>query len=99
MLLEKHISVNKIVKINNPINHEAIIKFASEKVAEKIPDNYILFVGRLSVVKNIPYLLKSFKKLQDTNQNLNLVIVGDGKERNNLEIISKKLGITNKVFL
>lgn len=97
MLLKYGISDNKIVKINNPINHTAIKKLASEEIVENIPNNYILFVGRLTPVKNIHYLLRSFKDLQDSNYNLNLIIVGDGGERKRLEIISQELGISNKV--
>ena len=50
----------------------------------------LLFVGRLVDVKNIPLLLKAYKKLPDEYE---LVIIGDGDKREELQKLCKSLGI------
>ena len=55
----------------------------------------LVFVGRLVPVKGIDYLIKSFALLP-TDMNIECTIVGDGRERNNLENLANKLSVTNK---
>ena len=50
----------------------------------------LLFVGRLVDVKNIPLLLKAYKKLSDEYE---LIIIGDGEKREELQQLCKSLGI------
>jgi glycosyltransferase involved in cell wall biosynthesis len=54
--------------------------------------NYMLFVGRLEKYKGVHELLHIVKIVQ-----FPLVIVGDGRERNNLENLAKALNIQDKV--
>jgi glycosyltransferase involved in cell wall biosynthesis len=55
------------------------------------PDRiHILYVGRLVPYKHVEDAISAFKMLtNDTQQNWVLTIVGDGPERNNLELISR----------
>ena len=55
-----------------------------------------LFVGRISIEKNIEVLLKGFKKLNC--ENTKLLIVGSGPHLKNLKELTKKLEIGNKVI-
>lgn len=52
------------------------------------PKNNLLYIGRLSAEKGISTLIKAFKKVD--KQNLQLIIVGDGPEKERLEEMSKK---------
>ncbi|MCB0467311.1 MAG: glycosyltransferase [Aequorivita sp.] len=56
----------------------------------------ILFVGRLVEVKNLPFLLECFSKVE--NKDCKLVLVGDGALRKELETLSEKLNISGKVI-
>ena len=53
------------------------------------------FVGSLTKQKGVKYLLESIVKLK--NKDLKLVLIGDGKERVELEKQAKRLGIADKV--
>lgn len=53
----------------------------------------ILFVGRLSKEKDIPTLLKAFKKILNIHPKTLLLIVGDGPERSSLENLAQDLNI------
>lgn len=57
----------------------------------------VLFVGRLTEVKNIPLLIQAFAQLH-TDDNARLVIVGDGDMRENLLSMAQKAGMENKII-
>jgi glycosyltransferase involved in cell wall biosynthesis len=57
----------------------------------------LLFVGRLVHVKGIDVLFKSFKKLSIEDDSLVLVLVGEGEELTNLQMLSKHLNIFDKI--
>lgn len=61
--------------------------------------NFILFVGHLQKVKGIEYLIESFLKISKEFLEFKLVIIGDGPERNNLELGIRKYELGNKVEL
>jgi glycosyltransferase involved in cell wall biosynthesis len=56
-------------------------------------------VGRLVKRKGIDLLIRSLKILEKEGFNVVLKIAGEGPERNNLEILAKKLGVNNVIFL
>ena len=58
----------------------------------------ILFVGRLIERKGLEYLIKAFTRFSEFND-IALLIVGDGPERNRLEVLCKELKISNVIFI
>lgn len=93
--VKKHlISINEIPEskgevIYNPVSiPKEFLKIDSDKFK-------IVYVGRLEVVKNVENLIKAFANLNSTN--VHLTIVGDGRERNNLEELSAKLQAESKI--
>src|SRR3989344_5400643 len=61
--------------------------------------NSILFIGRLEKRKGTKYLLKSFAQLQKKYPDIELVIAGDGPERQMLEDYATKHDIKHIKFL
>ncbi len=57
------------------------------------PDKRILFVGRLHPVKGVRYLLQAMQLVHEEMPDAKLILVGDGKERENLESLTDHLGI------
>lgn len=62
-----------------------------------IPNDYILFVGRLSKVKNIELLIRGFSQLPN-KENLNLLILGDGPEYDSLNNLCENLNLGSYVI-
>ncbi|MCP6718278.1 MAG: glycosyltransferase family 4 protein [Patescibacteria group bacterium] len=60
-------------------------------------DKFILFVGQLEKVKGIDVLVKAFSEIEKEFFDFKLIIIGDGKERQNLKNLSSKLRIREKV--
>lgn len=58
----------------------------------------ILTARRLVLEKRVDLLIKSFHKLLEYNTNLQLIIAGDGPEKENLINLTKKLKISKKVL-
>lgn len=56
----------------------------------------VLFVGRLSPEKNLPYLLKAFAGVARREPSAALSIVGDGPERSKLVRLAHELGVQNR---
>jgi glycosyltransferase involved in cell wall biosynthesis len=56
----------------------------------------LLYTGRLEKVKGLDLLLHAFSKMD--NNNLKLVLVGNGSEKENLNQICQKLNIEDKVI-
>jgi len=58
----------------------------------------LLYVGRLEKEKSIDFLIKAFKIIWDKDKNTNLVLVGDGKMKENLERLAEELGVRKNVY-
>lgn len=96
MLLKMHLSPSKLEVLYNPINIEAIKSLSKEFDVNL--GKYIVFVGRLYPVKNIPFLLNSFKIFRKDNPEFKLVLVGDGPSAKVLKKCSDDLGISDSLL-
>lgn len=95
-----YLSTTKVKVIYNPINHKEIILKSSIinfDIEKYMNTKYILFVGRLEKVKNLQLLISLFEKIFSKIQDINLLIIGDGSEKNNLLKYIKKLKLNNKI--
>lgn len=62
------------------------------------PENVVLvYTGRLGPEKNLSFLLRSFGGIAQAYQNVRLLFVGDGPERDNLEDRVQLMGLQSKV--
>ncbi len=61
-------------------------------------DIVIVFVGRLAEEKNVEFLLKAHQKLVKKHNNLKLLIVGDGPDKEKFSSLAKELKITKNVI-
>ncbi len=84
--------------IPNPINREKIIQKSKEKI--HLPYKYIISVGRLDYQKGFDVLIKAYDLMIKNNPNVRhkLVILGKGKEENNLKKLVKDLNLENKII-
>jgi len=66
-------------------------------VEESLP--VLLYLGRLIEIKGIDYLIRAFARLAAERPGLALLIVGDGPERQTLELLARSLGLSSVHFL
>jgi glycosyltransferase involved in cell wall biosynthesis len=72
----------KVVTIYNPIDTELVLQSAYSKIYD-IPNEYILFVGRLSKSKNLQLLFNAFKIFKQSYPKTELIIIGEDEDRKN----------------
>jgi GalNAc-alpha-(1->4)-GalNAc-alpha-(1->3)-diNAcBac-PP-undecaprenol alpha-1,4-N-acetyl-D-galactosaminyltransferase len=95
-ILNNHYGLKNTKIIYNPID----LNLIDQKLLALKPFefDYILAVGRLSKQRGHDILIKSFAKSSLKNK-VKLVILGEGKERKNLENLMNDLKIKDKVLL
>jgi len=90
----------KIIKIGTPPNyvkHTSDSKFLNEFRKKFADDSYkiILFVGHLIELKGVEYAIRALQHI--VNKKTHLIIAGDGIQRNELNKLTKSLGLENQV--
>lgn len=86
--------------LNKGINGKDLIKFKSDVYFRHFGNNYpvLIFVGRLTPVKNLDWLVRVIAEERNEGVYYNLVFIGDGTERKQLELLSANLNVINSVW-
>ncbi len=71
--------------------------FLYKKTGLSSDHQLLLFVGRLGKEKSVDYLIKAYAIVAKSHPQADLVLVGDGPERRNLEKLSRSLGLDQRV--
>ncbi|WP_429115845.1 glycosyltransferase [Aeromonas veronii] len=97
------VPANRIIAMHNGIDTERYVfnitsrnKLRSELGLTEVTP-LILAVGRLTTAKDYPNLLVAFKKIIDTVQFAQLVIIGSGEEQAKLTAIVTDFGLNDRV--
>lgn len=70
-----------------------------ESLVEKVRgQKTLMYVGRLGKEKNIKFLIDVFYQIQQTNEDVTFVVVGDGPARSELEEYARQLGVMEKII-
>lgn len=88
-----------ITIIPNGIDVKKYHKAALRKTPLNEDEPTVLYIGRLEGRKGVKYLLNAFQVFAQDNSDAKLVIVGDGPEREKLELLAEDLKIKNISFL
>ena len=89
------IEVERFYKENNDQKEVANLR---KKLKLDKKDFIIIFVGRIASEKNITFLIDSQKELVKKHNNIKLIIVGDGPDKDEYEKYSKSLGLEKNVI-
>jgi glycosyltransferase involved in cell wall biosynthesis len=71
-----------------------------EKIQKIIPaqkKSDVIFAGRLLSNKNVDVLIKSIQLVKERKPEIKCLIVGDGPEKKNMEILAQKLNMENNI--
>jgi len=97
-----NISLDKTITIYNIIEIDKINRLKNEEIYDdwfKRCDLKIISVGHFESGKGFDYLIKAFKLVIEKGINANLIILGEGTERNIFENLTKNLGLENYVIM
>lgn len=102
-LVQLGVPESKLYVIYNSLSNGAVPlkSLESPVLKEHFGNNYptILFVGRLTPVKKLDWILEALAKHQSCGVNYNVLIVGDGAERSHLEEMVNEYGLYDRVWL
>ncbi|MFD1362327.1 glycosyltransferase [Lentibacillus salinarum] len=90
---------NNLVKIYNPVDIQMIEK-ESKKGSSPFPNNNkknVIAIGKMTEQKGIDLLLKSFANYRERTRDVNLWLLGEGKEQTKYELLAASLGIDDSV--
>lgn len=89
----------KVKKIFNPIDFKFIESESKrqDQFGIDLPKRYIVCISRLSSEKNISFLVNAFSNVKI--ENIKLLILGEGKDRINLEKQINRLQLKDKIIL
>lgn len=91
------IPVKKVETLYNPYDFVDIEQQSAQNITHDIAGPVIVSMGRLDNVKGYRHLLNSTKLAVESIPNLNLIIIGEGKERESLKKHAINLGIEQNV--
>lgn len=97
MLLSQGVSSKKLATIYNPVDLKSIRTLGDADIKCTLPTNFLMFLGRLGEVKNLPFLLDAFSLATGSIPSLHLVIVGEGPMKAALEDKATSLGLADKI--
>jgi 1,2-diacylglycerol 3-alpha-glucosyltransferase len=100
-ILEKYTEDSQVEVVPNGVDispfSKAVEPIPRSQLGFKERDIILVYVGRLGPEKNIPFLLRAFSGTTKTFDNIGLLILGEGPERENLEDRVSHMGIAHQV--
>lgn len=95
------IQINKTLVLYNPFDFEIIKKRSLEPVEDFKKNSKFLFcaIGRLEKVKGFERLITAFYKVQKNFKDIELIIIGNGKEYGNISKLINSYDLNEKVKL
>jgi len=105
LMIQNGINEKRLHVIYNSLDYEKTQLVRKQLIRnavyrEKFSNNnpVLIFIGRLAPIKKLDLLIHGLHKMAGNGKQLNLVIVGDGNEKERLEIIVKQYGLTQNVW-
>lgn len=105
LMIENGINPQKIHVVHNSLDHVNQISYRDRIKSSTIYEDHfknkyptLVFTGRLSAKKRIDMILSAMSILRIRGENYNLIVIGDGDEKENLVSQTNNLGLTNNVW-
>ena len=100
LLRSFRIPEKKAVTIFNPLDIDMIYQRANEPFADyNFSEHTLVAHGRLDPIKNYPRVIRAFSLVKPIIADAQLLIIGDGEERENLEKLVKNKDLQSSITL
>ncbi len=97
MLREWGIAEEKLKRIYNPVDLSHIRALAKEDPDVELPENFIVYLGRLNLIKNLAFLLDAMEQLRMSRPEVKLLMLGEGEEMEALKQYCREKGLESHV--
>lgn len=105
LLIKEGVPAEKLFPIHNSLDYDKQLELRKSISASPIYQEHfgndnpvIVFIGRLTKVKQLDMLVDAVAKLKQKGEEYNLVFIGDGVERENLELMAERLEVKDNVW-
>lgn len=105
LMLKEGFDKNKLFVIHNSLQYEEHLSIRETLKPTNIYRNHfsnenknIIFIGRLTAVKHLDYVIESLAFLKKEGYDYNLIFVGDGPEKENLINVAQKKDLLPQVW-
>jgi glycosyltransferase involved in cell wall biosynthesis len=105
LMIAEGFSKDNLYVIHNSLNYSRQLRIRRSLVPKPIYKEHfnntyptLIFIGRLTKVKELDRLLKALLILKENGDYYNLIFVGDGDERCKLETLAMELSLTENVW-
>ena len=105
LMVQEGFNAKKLFVVHNSLNYEQQLSLRNLMKTEDIylkhfgnKNHTLIFIVRLTSVKKINLLIETIAFLKKQKQYFNLVIVGDGAEKENLQQLALKKGLLKNIW-
>ena len=105
LMIDDGFDEKRIYPIHNSLDYEHQLNLRKEMAESDIYSSHfnnknpvLIFIGRLTEIKRLDLFLEAVGVLNNQGESYNVIFVGDGSEKQNLESLTYKLGIQEQVW-
>lgn len=105
LMIKEGFKKEKLFVIHNSLNYPVQIKLRNEIYPSTLYSNYfgntspvLVMIGRLNMRKHLHLLIEAVAKLKAQGDIFNVVMIGDGEDRQKLELLVDSLNIKEQVW-
>lgn len=105
LMIKEGFDPNKLYVIHNSLDYDVQLSLRNSLNVSNVYQEHfgndnknIVFIGRLTKVKQLELLLNAVKKLKEQGEFVNVTLIGDGEERVNLEKLAADNGIERQIW-
>lgn len=105
LLIKRGFPPERLFTIHNSLDHDKQVELRNSDLSSDLYQRHfdnknpvLIFIGRLTKVKKLDLLIEAVKILKEQGNLFNLVLVGDGSERESLSRQVEKCGLINQVW-
>ena len=105
LLIQEGFKPERVNVIYNSVNYELSKPLRQKAIQPDFYESYfnnelptLIFIGRLTYIKRLHLLIEAVHQLNTKKREFNLIFVGDGEVRNDLENLSTNLGVDAYFF-
>lgn len=96
---------DRLHAIHNSLSYDVQLKLRNQLTQSDVYQSYfgnthpvIIFIGRLNPVKKLPMLVDAISKLKERGEIYNLILVGDGPDKERLQSLAKEKGVLSQMW-
>lgn len=105
LMIENGFDGSKLHVIHNSLDYDAQILLRNEMVKTTIYSDHfdnnnpvLVMIGRLNLRKSLNMLIEAIARLKEKGEMYNVVLIGDGEDRQKLEQLSSELNVADQVW-